>query len=78
MKNRALIEFGARVRKARNEKELSQEDLAFKVGLHRTYIGMLERAEKNPTLLTLLKLSKALEIDLSQLVDSLDDYDLDK
>ncbi|MEO1253970.1 MAG: helix-turn-helix transcriptional regulator [Bacteroidota bacterium] len=78
MKKSVLIKFGERIRQVRMDKRLSQEDLAFEVGVHRTYIGMLERAEKNPTLITLLKLSKALEIDLSQLLDNLDDDALDK
>ena len=45
-KEKILVMFGERVRKFRKEKGLSQEQLAFKADLHRTYIGMIERAEK--------------------------------
>lgn len=41
-----LIKFGERVRQLRKEKRMSQEELADKANLHRTYIGMIERAEK--------------------------------
>ena len=41
-----LKQFGERVREMRKEKGISQEELADKAGLHRTYIGMIERAEK--------------------------------
>ena len=43
-KNKILIKFGEKVREIRKEKELSQEKLAYKANLHRTYIGMIERA----------------------------------
>jgi transcriptional regulator with XRE-family HTH domain len=46
-KKNILIAFGEKVRERRKEKGLSQEDLSFKADLHRTYIGMIERAEKN-------------------------------
>lgn len=48
-----LEDFGNIVRKLRKERGLSQEELAFKAGLHRTYIGMIERGEKNVTLLNI-------------------------
>lgn len=56
-----LVKFGARVREIRKRKGLSQEELAFKAGLHRTYIGMIERAEKNITLVNIEKIANALE-----------------
>ena len=51
--------------------KLSQEDLGEASGLHRTYIGHLERGEINPTLLNILKVSAALGIDASELVEGL-------
>ncbi|MCK9207818.1 MAG: helix-turn-helix transcriptional regulator, partial [Salinivirgaceae bacterium] len=60
--NRILVKFGDNVRKIRKEKNLSQEQLSFKTDLHRTYIGMIERAEKNVTLINIEKIAKALEV----------------
>lgn len=65
-KKKVLIEFGERVRDLRKEKELSQEELSFKANLHRTYIGMIERAEKNITLTNIEKLAKALGIEIKE------------
>ena len=47
---------------------LSQEELAEKASLHRTYIGMVERAEKNITLVNIEKIAKALNIDITKLL----------
>lgn len=69
-KQEILIEFGKVVRDFRREKGLSQEALADIAGLHRTYIGMIERAEKNITLLNIEKIANALEIDISDFFDS--------
>jgi transcriptional regulator with XRE-family HTH domain len=70
MENREiLIKFGQRVRGIRKEKNLSQEDLSFKADLHRTYIGMIERAEKNITLINIEKIAKALNVDIKELFD---------
>ena len=52
-KKEILVKFGERVRAIRKAQELSQEELSFKADLHRTYIGMIERAEKNITLLNI-------------------------
>jgi len=62
-----LIEFGNRVRQLRKAKNISQEELAEKAGLHRTYIGMIERAEKNITLLNIEKLALALNVAVKDL-----------
>ncbi len=56
-----LITFGNTVKRLRIERGLSQEKLAELANVHRTYIGMIERAEKNITLLNIEKISKALE-----------------
>jgi len=65
MKREVLIKFGNKVRKERTKLELSQEELAAKAGVHRTYIGMIERAEKNITLENIEKVAKALGLKLS-------------
>jgi transcriptional regulator with XRE-family HTH domain len=61
------IKFGSRVRELRKLKNLSQEELAFRADLHRTYIGMIERAEKNITLLNIEKIANALEVSINDL-----------
>lgn len=66
-KKKILIAFGERVRELRKEKGLSQEELSYKADLHRTYIGMIERAEKNITLINIEKIAKALDVDIKKL-----------
>ena len=67
MKKEILVKFGKRVRDQRFKLGLSQEKLASRAGVHRTYIGMIERAEKNITLENIEKLSKGLGIEISDL-----------
>ena len=67
-KKEILIKFGKRVRKVRKEKGLSQEELSFKANLHRTYIGMIERAERNITLSNIEKIANALEVNIKELL----------
>jgi len=69
LKKDILINFGVKVRFYRKSKGLSQEELSFKADLHRTYIGMIERAEKNMTLTNIEKIANALEIDIKDLFD---------
>lgn len=64
-----LIKFGERVRKLRKDKRISQEELAYRADLHRTYIGMIERAERNITLINVEKIANALEISINNLFD---------
>ena len=66
-KNKILIRFGDKVRALRKEKGISQEELSFKADLHRTYIGMIERAEKNLTLSNIDKIAKALNVEIAEL-----------
>ncbi|MFN8116988.1 MAG: helix-turn-helix transcriptional regulator [Bacteroidia bacterium] len=63
-KKKILVSFGNRVRELRKNKGLSQEELSFRADLHRTYIGMIERAEKNITLTNIEKIAKALNVDV--------------
>ena len=59
--------FGERVRKLRQAKGLSQEELAFKARVHRTYLGGIERGERNPSLRNIAAIAKALGVTLSEL-----------
>ncbi len=68
-----LVQFGNKVRKERHKQRLSQEQLAEKAGLHRTYIGMIERAEKNITLENIHKICKALNFNLGAFFKDFDD-----
>lgn len=65
MKKSVLLKFGQKVRAERAKLGLSQEELASRAGVHRTYIGMIERAEKNITLENIEKVAKALNLRLS-------------
>ena len=67
MKSPVNILFGKQVAALRRSKNLSQEELADKCGIHRTYIGALERGEKSPTLNTIEKIANALEITIKEL-----------
>jgi len=60
--------LGEELRKARLKAGLSQESLADKSGLHRTYISLLERNKKSPTLETLFHICKALGISAAGLI----------
>ena len=62
--NSELKEFGARVRELRLEKGLSQEELANAAGLHRTYIGGVERGERNIGLSNISQIARALNTDV--------------
>jgi transcriptional regulator with XRE-family HTH domain len=70
-KNPALVRIGENLRKAREKRGLSQEELAFEAGVHRTYVGGVERAEYNVTVLTLLRFTKALGITLQDAIRGL-------
>lgn len=67
MKENILVSFGERIRELRKAKDWSQEDLADKSGFHRTYIGMVERGERNPSLKNIYTFAKVFDIDLSKL-----------
>ncbi|MFH1759782.1 MAG: helix-turn-helix transcriptional regulator [bacterium] len=71
MKRTILLAFAKRVRAERKKLGLSQEDFADKADFHRTYIGMIERAERNITLANIEKLAKALRIPISALLKGL-------
>ena len=72
MSKTILEKFGEKVREERLKQRLSQEELASRAGVHRTYIGMIERAEKNITLENIEKISKALNLPIDNLLKNHD------
>lgn len=67
-KNKVLSAFGAAVRRARKDKGISQEELALKCDIDRSYMGSIERGEQNSGLLHLAKLAKALDMKIAELM----------
>ena len=63
-KDRSLVRLGQNLRRTREAHGWSQEELAARCGVHGTYIGGVERAEYNVTILTLKRISKTLRISL--------------
>ena len=63
-----LIRFGKNVQRIRKERNISQEKLAEYAGLHRTYIGMIERFERNITLINAEKVAHALGVNICELI----------
>ena len=69
IQHRSLLKsFAAEVRGARTSLGLSQEQLAGRANLHRNYIGMIERAERTPTLLAFEGIAKGLQLKASELI----------
>jgi transcriptional regulator with XRE-family HTH domain len=68
-----LIAFGRTLRKARRDRDLSQEALADGAGLSAKHVGEIERANKDPRLTTVLKLASALELRSGELFDQFDE-----
>jgi transcriptional regulator with XRE-family HTH domain len=63
-----LVRFGARLRRVRTAKGISQERLAELAGLHRTYVSSVERGSRNISLLNIDKLAVALGVPMARLV----------
>jgi transcriptional regulator with XRE-family HTH domain len=70
-KNDILHLFGKKVRRLRLDKGFSQEKLAEKTGFHRTYIGMIERGERNISLKNIHRLASCLDINIASLFSEL-------
>jgi transcriptional regulator with XRE-family HTH domain len=68
MPNPDLIKLGTNIRRIRTTKRISQEQLAAYTELHRTYIGGIERGERNVSFLNLLKIAQALNTSLDEIV----------
>lgn len=65
--------FAAVLKDLRTQKKISQENLAFLSGLDRTYISLLERGKRQPTLTSLFSISKALDMTLVDLTTALEE-----
>ena len=65
-KSKHLIELGNKIREERKKKGLSQEQLAFDADVDRSYIGGIERGERNVSFLTLVKIAECLGCDISK------------
>lgn len=63
-----IIKFGKKLKELRLKKDLSQGDVARILGVHRTYISGLERGVRNPSLLTVQKVAKALGVNAKNLI----------
>lgn len=59
--------FGKRVRELRKARGFSQEELAHRAGLHYTYVGGIERGERNPALVNIGRIARALKVPLAEL-----------
>ena len=68
MQYRILRHFGNQVRKLRKAKGWSQEELGIRAKLHRTYIGSIERSERNISLLNIERIAKALSVKIVDLI----------
>ena len=67
-KDSELRRLGHRIKDVRNQKHMTQTELAAVCKLNRNYIGMLERGERNPTYITLLRLANNLGMTITQLI----------
>jgi transcriptional regulator with XRE-family HTH domain len=70
-RSHVTVDFGLRVRKLRQGRGLSQEKLAELAGIHRTYVGSLERGERNVALMNIVRVAAALDVDPADLVHGL-------
>lgn len=61
--------FGQVLRQLRRERGMSQEELGFESGYHRTYVSLLERGKKSPSLQTIFRLAKALRVEPTEMVE---------
>jgi transcriptional regulator with XRE-family HTH domain len=67
-RSQASVALGLAVREVRRRVGLSQEELGFRSGLHRTYVGGIERGERNPSWMNIVKLAQALSVSPAELV----------
>lgn len=62
------VRFGRKLREIRSQKGISQEELAERAGLHRTYVSSVERGERNISIMNIEKLARALGVTLADLM----------
>ncbi len=70
-KNPALLKIGTRIRELRKSKGFSQEEFAHEIGLDRTYMGSVERGERNIAAINLIRIAKALKVEVGELFPSI-------
>ena len=63
------VQIGKKIKKLRLEHNLSQEQLALEAGIDRSYVGQIERFEKNVTVVTLQKIAKSLGLTINEFLD---------
>ena len=68
MNTQILKKFGEKIRRIRRERGISQEKLAHEAGIERSYMGAIERGERNPTLLKIYKIVTTLKVNSSELL----------
>lgn len=66
-KHDILVQFGNKIRALRLERDWSQQELSFKTGLHRNYVGMVERAERNISLKNIKRFADTFEVEVAEL-----------
>jgi len=71
-KEEILIQFGKNLQRIRSEKNISQEKMTLEIGFDRTYISLLERGKRNPSLITICRLVAYLKVDINQLFKDFD------
>lgn len=67
-RSQAHVALGAAIRGYRERLRISQEELAHRSGLHRTYLGGIERGERNPSFTNINRIAAALEVRSSELI----------
>lgn len=65
------VKLGNKIKELRTYKKYSQESFADKIGIHRTYMGAIERGEKNITIVTAKRISEGLDMSLSELLNEI-------
>ncbi|MHB1221278.1 MAG: helix-turn-helix domain-containing protein [Gammaproteobacteria bacterium] len=76
-KHPSLIKLGVRIRELRKAKGFSQESFAAEVGLDRTYMGSVERGERNIAALNLIRIAKCLKIEVGELFPDIKTFTID-
>lgn len=66
---KVYVKFGERVKELRTRQGFTQEQFSYQCDINRTYMGAIERGEKCPSLLTITKIAKGLNISLKELFD---------
>ncbi len=74
LKKELLLRLGNNIRDLRMQQGVSQEELAFKIDSARNFISCIERAEKSPTIFTLFRIARALNVKLEILVKDIDKF----